>query len=117
MRKLWLLTALLFVLAGCSDQPQPAVSPIPMAAPSIANVSMLAGDDLGVTCDGLATLAGDSPNYTLSCAALIVVDTPTATETLQRSLQLRNGYGYGYARQKRLPVPPRLQPRTRRLLR
>lgn len=60
MRKLWLLTALLFVLAGCAEQPQPAVLPMPMAAPSIANVSMLAGDELGVTCDGVATLSGDS---------------------------------------------------------
>ena len=54
MRKLGLLIALLFVLAGCSEKPQPAVLPMPMAAPSIANVSMLAGDELGVTCAGLA---------------------------------------------------------------
>jgi len=81
MRKLWLLIALLFVLASCADQPQPDVLPMPMAAPSIASVSMLAGDALGVTCDGAATLAGDSPNYTLSCAAPIVVDTPTVAET------------------------------------
>ena len=80
MRKLGLLIALLFVLAGCADQPQPAVSPIPMAAPSISGVDMLAGDELGVTCDGLATLAGDLLNYTLSCAALIVVDIPIVTE-------------------------------------
>ena len=81
MRKLWLLIALLFFLAGCSEKPQPAVLPMPMAAPSIANVSMLTGDELGVTCDGVATLAGDSPNYTLSCADPILVDAPTATET------------------------------------
>jgi len=115
MRKLGLLIALLFVLAGCAEQPQPAVLPIPMAAPSIANVSMLDGDELGVTCDGAATLAGDSPNYTLSCAALIVVDTPTATEiptavaTVTEGLRLRM-----YQRTpKRLPALPRLQPRTR----
>ena len=87
MRKLGLLIVLLFVLAGCAEQPQPAVLPMPMAAPSIANVSMLAGDELGVTCDGLATLAGDSPNYTLSCAALIAVDTPTETETVPKQVK------------------------------
>ena len=81
MRKLWLLTALLFVLAGCAEQPQPTVLPMPMAAPSIANVSMLDGDELDVTCDGAATLSGDSPDYTLSCADPILVDAPTATET------------------------------------
>jgi hypothetical protein len=58
MRKLGLLIALLFVLAGCSDQPKPAVLPIPMAAPSISGVDMLAGDDLGVTCDGAGYVGG-----------------------------------------------------------
>jgi len=84
MRKLWLLIALLFFLAGCSEKPQPAVLPMPMAAPSIASVSMLAGDALGVTCDGAATLAGESPNYTLLCSAITKTETPTvaATSTL-----------------------------------
>ncbi len=56
MRKLWLLTALLFVLAGCAEQPQPAVLPMPMAAPSIANVSMLFGAVWGCCRSGGGTV-------------------------------------------------------------
>lgn len=77
MRKLGLLIALLFVLVGCAEKPQPAALPIPMSVPAISGVSMLNGDELAVSCDGSATLVGDSPSYTLSCT--VPVDTPTTT--------------------------------------